>query len=129
MTLGMTPDSLTLRGDLSIAELSYDKRRFGNIDFGLYYKQDQGHVADARLTLDGAEVLTVREITAQSAKARSTSRRRSPDSRCSRPTCSCPTTSSASPAGCRRKSTQEAPLTGRGWTGACTSHRPKSAYR
>ncbi|MFR6635448.1 MAG: hypothetical protein ACLUQ6_12850 [Alistipes onderdonkii] len=60
MTLGMTPDSLTLRGDLSIAELSYDKRRFGNIDFGLYYKQDQGHVADARLTLDGAEVLTVR---------------------------------------------------------------------
>ena len=60
MTLGMTPDSLTLRGDLSIAELSYDKRRFGNVDFGLYYKQDQGHMADARLTLDGAEVLTVR---------------------------------------------------------------------
>ncbi len=41
MTLGMTPDSLTLRGDLSIAELSYDERRFGNIDFGLYYKQDR----------------------------------------------------------------------------------------
>ena len=33
---------------------------FGNVDFGLYYKQDQGHMADARLTLDGAEVLTVR---------------------------------------------------------------------
>lgn len=60
MTLGMAPDSLTLRGDLSVAELSYGKRRFGNVDFGLYYKQDQGHLADARLMLDGAEVLTVR---------------------------------------------------------------------
>ena len=42
-----------------MAELTYDKQRFGSVDLGLFYKQDRGHLADARLTLDGAEVLTV----------------------------------------------------------------------
>ena len=51
--------SLSLRGGVSVAELTYDKQRFGSVDLGLFYKQDRGHLADARLTLDGAEVLTV----------------------------------------------------------------------
>ena len=60
IALDLAADSLSLRGDLSVAELTYDKQRFGNVDLGLFYKQDQGHLADARLTLDGAEVLSVR---------------------------------------------------------------------
>ena len=59
VTLNLAPDSLCLRGDVSVAELSYAKQRFGNIDFGLFYGQGRGHRADARLTLDGAEVLAV----------------------------------------------------------------------
>ena len=57
VTLNLAPDSLCLRGDVSVAELSYAKQRFGNIDFGLFYGQGRGHRADARLTLDGTEVL------------------------------------------------------------------------
>ena len=60
IALDLATDSLSLRGGLSVAELTYDKQRFGNVDLGLFYKQDQGHLADARLTLDGAEVLSVR---------------------------------------------------------------------
>ena len=60
VTLNLAPDSLCLRGDVSVAELSYAKQRFGNIDFGLFYGQGRGHRADARLTLDGTEVLAVR---------------------------------------------------------------------
>ena len=60
ITLDLAPDSLSLRGDLSVGELTYDKQRFGNVDLGLFYKQDRGHLADAHLTLDGAEVLSVR---------------------------------------------------------------------
>ncbi len=59
VTLNLAPDSLCLRGNVSVAELSYAKQRFGNIDFGLFYGQGRGHRADARLTLDGTEVLTV----------------------------------------------------------------------
>ncbi len=59
VTLNLAPDSLCLRGDVSVSELSYAKQRFGNIDFGLFYGQGRGHRADARLTLDGTEVLTV----------------------------------------------------------------------
>lgn len=59
VTLNLAPDSLCLRGDVSVAELSYAKQRFGNIDFGLFYGQGRGHRADARLTLDGTEVLAV----------------------------------------------------------------------
>lgn len=57
VTLNLAPDSLCLRGDVSVSELSYAKQRFGNIDFGLFYGQGRGHRADARLTLDGTEVL------------------------------------------------------------------------
>ena len=59
LTLNLAADSLSLRGGVSVAELTYDKQRFGSVDLGLFYKQDRGHLADARLTLDGAEVLTV----------------------------------------------------------------------
>ena len=59
VTLNLAPDSLCLRGDVSVSELSYEKQRFGNIDFGLFYGQGRGHRADARLTLDGTEVLAV----------------------------------------------------------------------
>lgn len=59
MTLNLAPDSLCVRGDVSVSELSYEKQRFGNIDFGLFYGQGRGHRADARLMLDGAEVLAV----------------------------------------------------------------------
>ncbi|MCR2031629.1 translocation/assembly module TamB domain-containing protein [Alistipes timonensis] len=59
VTLNLAPDSLCVRGDVSVSELSYEKQRFGNIDFGLFYGQGRGHRADARLMLDGAEVLTV----------------------------------------------------------------------
>ena len=59
VTLNLAPDSLCLRGDVSVSELSYAKQRFGNIDFGLFYGQGRGHRADARLTLDGTEVLAV----------------------------------------------------------------------
>ncbi len=55
----MTRDSLTLRGDLSIAELTYDKQRFGNVDSDSITSRT-GTPGRARLTLDGAEVLTVR---------------------------------------------------------------------
>ena len=57
VTLNLAPDSLCVRGDVSVSELSYAKQRFGNIDFGLFYGQGRGHRADARLTLDGTEVL------------------------------------------------------------------------
>lgn len=60
LTLNLGANSLSLRGGVSVGELTYDKRRFGNVDLGLFYKQDRGHLADARLTLDGAEVLSVR---------------------------------------------------------------------
>ena len=59
LTLNLAADSLSLRGGVSVAELTYDKQRFGSVYLGLFYKQDRGHLADARLTLDGAEVLTV----------------------------------------------------------------------
>lgn len=59
VTLHLAPDSLCLRGDVSVSELSYAKQRFGNLDFGLFYGQGRGHRADARLLLDGAEALTV----------------------------------------------------------------------
>ena len=59
LALNLAADSLSLRGGVSVAELTYDKQRFGNVDLGLFYKQDRGHLADARLTLDGAEVLAV----------------------------------------------------------------------
>lgn len=59
VTLNLAPDSLCLRGDVSVSELSYAKQRFGNINFGLFYGQGRGHRADARLTLDGTEVLAV----------------------------------------------------------------------
>ncbi len=59
VTLRLAPDSLCVRGDVSVSELSYAKQRFGNLDFGLLYGQGRGHRADARLTLDGAEVLAV----------------------------------------------------------------------
>lgn len=59
VTLKRTADTMTVRGDVSVAGLSYDKQRFGDVDFGLFYGQGRGHRADARLTLDGAEVLSV----------------------------------------------------------------------
>ena len=39
VTLHLAPDSLCLRGDVSVSELSYAKQRFGNLDFGLFYGQ------------------------------------------------------------------------------------------
>lgn len=59
MTLERASDSLALRGDVTLAGLSYEKQRFGDLDFGISYAQGRGHRADARLTLDGAEVLSV----------------------------------------------------------------------
>lgn len=43
-----------------MAELTYDKQRFGSVYLGAVLQTGPGeHLADARLTLDGAEVLTV----------------------------------------------------------------------
>ena len=59
VTLRMSPDSLNVRGDVSAAGLSYDKQRFGDVTLGMRYAQGREQRADVRLTLDGAEVLTV----------------------------------------------------------------------
>ena len=52
LTLNLAADSLSLRGVVAVAELTYDKQRFGSVDLGLCFKQDRGNLADARLTLD-----------------------------------------------------------------------------
>ena len=41
LTLNLAADSLSLRGGVSVAELTYDKQRFGSVDLGLFYKQDR----------------------------------------------------------------------------------------
>lgn len=53
-------DSLAVRGDVSVAGLSYDKQRFGDVGLGVRYAQGREQQADVRLTLDGADVLTAR---------------------------------------------------------------------
>ena len=58
VTLGWSADSLSVRGDISVAGLSYDKQRFGDVRLGMLYEHGQGERAEARITLDGTEVLS-----------------------------------------------------------------------
>lgn len=56
VVLEMRSDSLAIRGDVSVTELSYGKQRFGDVALGVRYGQGRGRRADARVTLDGSEV-------------------------------------------------------------------------
>ena len=60
VTLNTGADSLAVRGDVSVAGLSYVKQRFGDVGLGVRYAQGREQQADVRLTLDGADVLTAR---------------------------------------------------------------------
>lgn len=60
VTLNTGADSLAVRGNVSVAGLSYDKQRFGDVGLGVRYAQGREQQADVRLTLDGADVLTAR---------------------------------------------------------------------
>lgn len=60
VTLNTDADTLAVRGDVSVAGLSYDKQRFGDVGLGMLYEQGQEQQADLRLSLDGSEVLTAR---------------------------------------------------------------------
>lgn len=60
VTLNMATDSMAVQGNVSVAELFYDKQRFGDVGLGVHYEKGRDQKADARLTLDEAEVLTVR---------------------------------------------------------------------
>lgn len=53
-------DSLAVGGEVSVAGLSYDGQRFGDVGFGLSYAGGRGYRGALRLTLDSAEVLTAR---------------------------------------------------------------------
>lgn len=55
--VGLSSDSLAVRGDLSLDSLAYRKQPFGDVALGVRYGQGRDHRADARLTLDGQEVL------------------------------------------------------------------------
>lgn len=129
LTLNLAADSLSLRGGVSVAELTYDKQRFGSVDLGLFYKQDRGHLADARLTLDGAEVLTVQGDCREGRESPLDLTMTVPASPCSGPTSSCPPTCSAFRAAFRPGSTRAALPSGRNSTEACGSPGPTSASR
>ncbi len=58
--VGLSTDSLAVRGSLSLDELTYRKGRFGDVALGIRYEQGRDHRIDARLTLDGRELLTAR---------------------------------------------------------------------
>ena len=60
VTLNTGADSLAVRGDVSVAGLSYDKQRFGDVGLGVRYAQGREQQADVWLTLDGTDVLTAR---------------------------------------------------------------------
>lgn len=53
-------DSLAVGGEVSVAGLSYDGQRFGDVGFGLSYAGGRGYRGALRMTLDSAEVLTAR---------------------------------------------------------------------
>lgn len=58
--VGLSSDSLAVRGDLSLDALAYRKQSFGDVALGVRYGQGRDHRADARLTLDGREILAAR---------------------------------------------------------------------
>ena len=58
--VGLSPDSLAVRGALALDSLTHRTERFGDVTLGLSYGQGRNHRADARLTLDGQEILTAR---------------------------------------------------------------------
>lgn len=53
-------DSLAVGGEVSVAGLSYDGQRFGDVGLGLSYAGGRGYRGALRMTLDSAEVLTAR---------------------------------------------------------------------
>lgn len=53
-------DSLAVGGEVSVAGLSYDGQRFGDVGLGLSYAGGRGYRGALRLTLDSAEVMTAR---------------------------------------------------------------------
>lgn len=53
-------DSLAVGGEVSVAGLSYDGQRFGDVGFGLSYAGGRGYRGALRMTLDSAEVLSAR---------------------------------------------------------------------
>ena len=57
LTLGMGADTLGLQGTVSVAGLSYDRQRFGDVTLAARYAQGAGQQAEARLSLDSIEVL------------------------------------------------------------------------
>lgn len=60
VTVAVAADSLDVGGELSVAGLSYEKRRFGDVLLDLRYGLGHGQRADVRMTLDGEEVLALR---------------------------------------------------------------------
>lgn len=60
VTLRLAADSLALRGDLSVAGLAYDRKRFGDVGLGVAYEQGRSRSGSVRMTLDSTEVLAVR---------------------------------------------------------------------
>lgn len=53
-------DSLAVGGEVSVAGLSYDGQRFGDVGLGLSYAGGRGYRGAFRMTLDSAEVLSAR---------------------------------------------------------------------
>lgn len=53
-------DLLAVGGEVSVAGLSYDGQRFGDVGFGLSYAGGRGYRGALRMTLDSAEVLSTR---------------------------------------------------------------------
>lgn len=53
-------DSLAVGGEVSVAGLSYDGQRFGDVGLGLSYAGGRGYRGALRMTLDSAEVLSAR---------------------------------------------------------------------
>ena len=57
LALELGRDTLTLQGEVSVGELTYDRQRFGDIALKARYEQGAAQRAEARLRLDTLEVL------------------------------------------------------------------------
>ena len=57
LALRLGADTLGMQGRVSVAGLSYDRQRFGDVALAARYAQGTGQQAEARLSLDSIEVL------------------------------------------------------------------------
>lgn len=60
VALGVSPDSLSVQGEVTAAGMTYDGARFGDVGIAASYAQGSGRQADALLTLDADTLLTAR---------------------------------------------------------------------